>query len=144
MRRALNPIGLAKQLPNRDLRFARITLPLGDRVRYRIVESKQAFLHSRERCNSPKTFCPAKDRPPSVCGSIVCVTLENCPAILHYQHRTPTPALGVFCSTLTIRRMDFRKCGLRHENKRGSEIDWVAHACSVLAIASSRSRTFIR
>src|SRR5258708_31260157 len=95
-RRAFNPIGLAEQLPNRDLRFARITLPLGDRVRHRIVESKQALLHSRERCNSPKTFCPAKDRPSSVRRSTVCVMLKNCPAILYYQHGTATPALGVF------------------------------------------------
>src|SRR6476646_8966291 len=115
MRRALNTVGLAEQLPNRDLRFPRITFPLGDRIRYRIVESKQALLHSRERCNSPKTFCPAKDRPSSVRRSIVCVMLENCPAILHYQHRTPTSALGVFCSACAIRWLDLRKCELRHE-----------------------------
>ena len=124
MRRALNAVGLAEQLPNRDLRFPRITFPLGDRVRHRIVESKQALLHSRERCNSPKTFCPAKDRPPSVCGSIVCVMLENCPAILHYQHRTATPALGVFCGTRAIRCMDFCECGLRAEDKRDCETGW--------------------
>src|SRR5206468_12531645 len=102
-RRALNAVGLAEQLPNRDLRFARITLPLGDRVRHRIVESKQALLHSCERCNSPKTFCPAKDRPSSVRRPTVCVMLKNCPAILHYQHGTAPPALGIFCGTRAIR-----------------------------------------
>src|SRR6266516_3475262 len=70
-RRAFNPVGLAEQLPNGDLRFARITLPLGDRVRHWIVESKQALLHSRESCNSPKTFGPAKDWPSSVRRSTV-------------------------------------------------------------------------
>src|SRR4029077_12714947 len=68
---ALNAVGLAEQLPNRDLRFPRITFPLGDRIRYRIVESKQALLHSRQRCNSPKTLCSAKDRPSSVRGPTV-------------------------------------------------------------------------
>src|SRR2546430_1584713 len=101
-RRAFNPVGLAKQLPNGDLRFARIALPLGDRVRHRIVESEQALLHSRERCNSPKTFGPAKDRPSSVRGPTVCVMLKNCPAILHYQHCTATPALRVFCGAGAI------------------------------------------
>src|SRR4029077_375788 len=113
-RRAFNAVDLAEQLPNRDLRFALITLPLCDRVRHRIVESKQALLHSRERCNSPKTFCPAKDRPSSVRRPTVCVMLKNCPAILHYQNGTAAPALGVFCSTRAIRCFDFgegsRRC----------------------------------
>ena len=102
MRRAFNPVDLAEQLPDRDLRFARITLPFGDRVRHRIVESKQALLHSRERCNSPKTFCPAKDRPSSVRRPTVCVMLENRPAVLQYQHRNATPTLGVFCGVRAI------------------------------------------
>src|SRR5205085_11673189 len=119
----------------------RIVLPLGDRIRHRIVESKEPLLHSGECCDSPKTFCPAKDRPSFVCRSIVCVMLGNCAAILHYQHRTAMPALGVFCSTLAIRHMDFRKCGLRDENKRECETVWVAYASRVLASASWRSRT---
>src|SRR5947208_10981594 len=101
-RRAFNPVSLAEQLPNRDLRFARITLPLGERVRHPTVESKQALLLSRERCNSPKIFCPAKDRPSSVRRPTVCVMLKNCPAILHSKHGTAMPALGVFCGTGAI------------------------------------------
>src|SRR6478736_5794866 len=103
MRRALNAVGLAEQLPNRDLRFPRITFPLGDRVRHRIVESKQALLHSHERCNSPKTFCSAKDGPSSIRRPAVCIMLKNCPAVLRYQYRTATPGIGVFCGTRTIR-----------------------------------------
>src|SRR5204862_651136 len=102
MRRALDAVGLAEQLPNCDLRFPRIVLPLGDRVRYRFVQSKQAVLRSRERCNSPKTFCPAKDRPSSGCRAAIRVMLENRTAILHYQHRSSMPALGVFCSARAI------------------------------------------
>ena len=60
MRCAFYPVGLAKQLPNRDLRFPRITFPLGDRVRHRIVESKQALLHSRDAAIPQKLFVPLK------------------------------------------------------------------------------------
>jgi len=121
MRRALNPVDLAEQLPNRDLRFARITLPLCDRVRHRIVESKQALLHSRERCNSPKAFCPAKDRPSPVRRPAVCIMLKNCPAILHYQYRTAAPALGVFCGTRAIGRLDVRERNGRFCKKKPNE-----------------------
>ena len=124
-RRAFNAVGLAEQLPNRDLRFARVIFPLGDRVRHRIVESKQSLLRSRKRCNSPKTFCSAKDRPSSVRRPIVCVMLENCPAILHYQHRTATPALGVFCSVRAIRWFDFGE-GSRRRCKCGKQQSAVA------------------
>ena len=60
MSRALNAVGLAKQLPNRDLRFPGALFPLGDRIRHRIVESKQPFLYSRQRCNTQKLFVPLK------------------------------------------------------------------------------------
>src|SRR4051812_43516521 len=126
--------------------FRRIIFPFGDRVRHRIVEPEQALLHSRERGNSPETFSPAKDRPSSVCRPIICVMLENCAPILHYQHRTATPALGVFCSVRAIRCFDLPKCGLRYENKRESQTDWVARASrpeAAGASASSRSQTFL-
>ena len=63
------------------------------------------------------------------------------------------PVLGVFCSARAIGCFDFCECGLRHENKRESEIDWGARpfrppkdgfaVANVLANPSSRSRTFI-
>ena len=106
-RRTFNAIGLAEQMANGDLRFARIILPLSDRVRHRIVESKQAVLHSRERSDSPKSFCSAEDRPSSIRRAAIRVMLENGPAVLDYHHRTAAPALRIFCGTRAIGGLDF-------------------------------------
>src|SRR5436309_8052853 len=96
-RRTFDAVGLAQQLANSDARFTRITLPLRDRVRHRIVQSKKPIMHRGQRSNSPKSFCSAEDRPSPVRRPAVCIVLENCPAVLHHQHRTAAPALGIFC-----------------------------------------------
>src|SRR5438876_725334 len=76
-RSRFNPVGLIKQLANGDPRFAWITLPFTDRVRDEIVETTQPIMHRSQRSDSPKTFCPAKDRPSSAGRSAIGIMLKN-------------------------------------------------------------------
>src|SRR5262249_58489908 len=108
-------------------------------------EPKQPVVHSRQRSDSPKTFCPAEDRPSSARRSAIGVMLENRPAILHYQYRTAAPTLGIFCSPRAIRWLDFGKDRGRCDRKRDRKMDWVAHTSRPAlagASVSTRSRTF--
>src|SRR6266496_1623700 len=102
-RGAFNAVGLAEQLSNRDPRFVRIILPFGDRVRDEIIESKQPVMRSRQRGDSPKTFCAAKDRPSSTRRSAIRIMLKNRAAILHHQYGDSAFALGIFCRADAIR-----------------------------------------
>src|ERR1700757_2432918 len=76
-RGTFDAVGLAEQLANRDLRFARIILPFGDRVRDEIIESKWPVAHRCQRRDSPKTFCAAKDRPSAASRPAIRIMLKN-------------------------------------------------------------------
>ena len=101
-RSRFNAVGLIKQLANGDSRFAWITLPFSDGIRDEIVELKQSIVHRSQRGDSPKTFCPAEDRPSSPRRSAIRIMLKNRPPILHHQHGDSASALGIFCRTRAI------------------------------------------
>src|SRR6266576_2303848 len=96
MRRALYSVGKIQQLADRDLRFARVASPFGDRIGNAILEFKQTLADSDKRHNSPKTFCSAEDGQGAVDQAAVGIMLEDYLAPLHNQHRSPTFALGIF------------------------------------------------
>ena len=62
-RSSFDAVGLAQQLADRDLGFARVALPFSDRVGDEIVQLEQSVAHPGQRGDPPKTFCPAEDRP---------------------------------------------------------------------------------
>src|SRR6266700_3208667 len=105
-RGAFNAVGLVEQLADGDPRFTCVALPFSDRVGDGIVDLKQAITYRSQRGDSPKTFCPAEDRPSAASRSAIGIVLENGVAVLHDEHRDPAFALGIFCGAHTIRLAD--------------------------------------
>ena len=112
-RSAFDTVGLVEQLPDGDLRFARVAFPFRDRVGNRIVEFEQSLARRSERSDPPEAFCSAEDWPPFARRPAIGVMLKNCSAILHDQHGNTAFTLGIFRGARAIGGLDFGLCRSR-------------------------------
>src|SRR5438105_5112532 len=122
-RSAFDAVGLAQQLTDRDLGFARVALPFSDRVGDKVVQLEQSFAHPSQRSDPPKTFRPAKDRPSPAGRSAVGIMFENSPAVLHDEHGNAALTFGIFCRVRAIRRPNLRidRCRSYAESEEDNE-----------------------
>src|SRR4029434_3572550 len=106
-RGAFTSVSLVQQLPDGDLRFARVALPFRDRVGNGIVEFEQTIAHRSQRRDTPETLGSAENRPSAAGRSAIGIMLENTLPILHDQHGNAAFAFSILCSACTIGWEDF-------------------------------------